>query len=658
MGSRKLFWRFSGHRLSSSSASDSSPTSSITSAEMPVEFLCPISCSLMADPVIVPPSGHTFERSCIQACADLAFSPPGLSLDLNPSSLLLIPNVALKSAIISWCQRSGIPPPQPLPPEAARALVRRLIPPSAANSSPFPSALRSHGASVAADNAKRNQRGEFVKQFAAFTLVEATEVEKDETFRSPPEYGYRYGGPGRAREETGNFHRAAPASSGFSDGQGEDFSYRSTRPGQNSREATNPKTASAFSVPANRQAPSYSQLSISSVSSHQSTSSNSSTEVFIEEAPREVLPPAPQARNLLAANPPASPTADIDVSEEEILIKLMNTELSKQQSAVVLLRQATRESRNHRVALCTPRLLAALRSMIRSSNAAIQISAAAALVNLSLERDNRVRIVRSGAVPPLVEVLKSGQPEARDHAAGSLFSLALEEENRAAIGVLGAITPLLNIFCVPSANSDRARRDAGMALYYLSLAVANRSKIARAQGGIRALLTVASEGDEAPPMGAPPQQGPGLARLAMMIVCNLAGCNEGRAALMDGGAVASVVSLMKSSAGGAEEYCVAALYGMSRGSLRFRGLARSAGAERVLMRVAEGSGGIGEMRREMAKKTIRAMRGEEEEDSSASSTAMAFPTDDDGSIVSEGMMSIRRRHNHYSNPPRMNSAEF
>lgn len=90
----------------------------------PVEFLCPISGALMADPVLVSPCCQTSECSCIQACADLAFSPPGLSLDLRHSSLFLIANVALRSAILR----------QPVPPEAAYIRPRSLLLPPTGNS--------------------------------------------------------------------------------------------------------------------------------------------------------------------------------------------------------------------------------------------------------------------------------------------------------------------------------------------------------------------------------------------------------------------------------------------------------------------------------------------------------------------------------------------
>ena len=71
-------------------------------------------------------------------------------------------------------------------------------------------------------------------------------------------------------------------------------------------------------------------------------------------------------------------------------------------AALALLREATRESAERRRALCTPRLLAALRRVLLiPRHASARVDATAALVNLSLEPANKVRIVRAGAVPAL-----------------------------------------------------------------------------------------------------------------------------------------------------------------------------------------------------------------------------------------------------------------
>jgi hypothetical protein len=98
---------------SKSSAVPYSPARSAAAAEneikweqqqeaAPPELVCPILGALMADPVILP-SGHTYERACLQACADLSFFPPGA----GSGSDAMIPNSALKAAIGTWCARSG-----------------------------------------------------------------------------------------------------------------------------------------------------------------------------------------------------------------------------------------------------------------------------------------------------------------------------------------------------------------------------------------------------------------------------------------------------------------------------------------------------------------------------------------------------------------------
>ncbi|RRT44368.1 hypothetical protein B296_00045164 [Ensete ventricosum] len=598
MGSSKLRWKLSFRRPAAAAASPSpsassspSPSPSFTT-EMPVEFLCPISRSIMADPVIVP-SGHTFERSCIQGCLDLAFPPPGLPLDLHlpfssPAAappLLLIPNAALKSAIFAWCARCGLPPPLPVPTEAALALVRCLMPqdrstpPSAtvpdATATPPDGGKDEHDGACNGAKGRKSQRHDVLASASEVTLI------------TPPSL----------------FERE--------------------------REKNKCSSASTVSTP--------------SSSSYHSSSTYSSSEIVVvdERLDRERIPSV--------AYSPSLRTTD---AMEEILSRMRDLDAGQQESAAAALRKATRESRDRRVALCTPRLLGALRPVLLSPCAGVQINAAAAMVNLSLEPVNKVRILRSGMVPALVEVLRSDHPEARDHAAGALFGLALEEENRAAIGVLGAITPLLNLFAGPSADDPRARRDAGLALYHLSFAAANRSKIARTPGALHAMLAVAAERDEED-AAAPGEQRQGLgpATIAVMVIHNLAGCNEGRAALMGAGAVTALVRLIKGPPLiAAEEQCVAALYWMSQGSLRFRRLAKAAGAEQVLMKLAtEGVGG-GPLR-EMARRTLRAMRGEEGDEEAAS---LGFGAEADGSsAVSDGLMWCRPRS---EAPPRNESS--
>jgi hypothetical protein len=299
------------------------------------------------------------------------------------------------------------------------------------------------------------------------------------------------------------------------------------------------------------------------------------------------------------------PVPDADAEEEAVAKAVEAGDEREVETAMAALRRATREGPARRRALCAPRLLAALRRVLLSSRhtASARADAAAALANLSLEPENRVPIVRAGAVPALVDAVASAAapPEAREHAAGALFGLALHEGNRAAIGVLGAVPPLLSVFaCRDGDHAPRARRDAGMALYHLSLAAVNQSKLARAPGAARSLFSVASDADEPA----------STRRLALMVVCNVAACAEGRAALMDAGAVATASAILSgdgSRSSELQECCVAALYAMSRGSPRFRGLARAAGADRPLTLIAEqASPGV---HKDMAQTALRTMLG-------------------------------------------------
>jgi hypothetical protein len=491
------------------------PSSSFT-ADPPAEFLCPISGTLMADPVTVPP-GQTFDRACIEACAALAFSPPVVELDLSygsSSQLVAISDVALRMAILDWCDRLELPHPAPLSPDTATNIVRRLMPRQEQQRSKGPTSVRGRTNSTAAED--------FVQ---------------------------RTGG---------------------------------------------------------------------------------------------------------------------SLEEEEIMAVLVAEDATPEElaSAMASLRQATRENKEVRRQICTRRLLAALRPMLLSPDAGVQVNAAAAVVNLSLEPENKMRIVRSGAVSPLVDVLRTGHPEARDHAAGAMYSLAVEDENRAAIGVLGAIPPLLDLFASPVAGY-RTRREAGMALYHVSLSAMNRTKIARAPGAVRTLLAVAAAaGHRDRAASEEADAAAAVRKLAVMVLATLAGCPDGRGALMDGGAVAAVVRLMRGggvAAGSAEEeYCISALYGMSRSSMRFRGLARAAGLEAALQPVAEGHGGVG---RDLARRTLRAMRGEDDEAPVTAAGMLGRQWNDGSSVVSEGLVSIRRpphghRRSNYAGPAGTNTTQF
>ncbi|XP_058112118.1 U-box domain-containing protein 40-like [Magnolia sinica] len=497
MGGRgKNRWKISF--LRSSPSSPSSPSSNSNDSpktppkEKPEEFICPISSSLMSDPVILS-SGQTFERSFIQACIDLRFFPSAISSSSASLSLSspLIPNLALRSTILNWCDASGVPRPKPPDPSVAMDMIRSLM------------------SSAQQTDDRHLLQGVAEKPPVLFSHA-ATELNRR------PNYFY----------------------------------------------SSSDESVAATPLPLTTKP---SCFSSSSSSSPPSSSSPSSSEII----------PAASSQ------------------EEEIVRKLRSVLVYEQEEAVSSLRNISRSSPESRVPLCTPRLLAAIRPLLLSRYPAVQINATAAVVNLSLEKPNKERIMRSGAVPPLIDILKGGFPEAQEHAAGAIFSLALDDDNKPAIGVLGALQPLLHTL---RHERQQARQDAALALYHLSLLQCNRSKLVKL-GAVPLLLGYARGGE--------------LASRAMIILCNLASGTEGRAALMDADAVQVFVEMLREKSGGEamREHCVAVLFALSSGGsvLRFKASAKAAGAVEVLKEVAET--GKSERAREKAKRMLIMLKG-------------------------------------------------
>ncbi|XVF16485.1 hypothetical protein REPUB_Repub10bG0035200 [Reevesia pubescens] len=500
----KQKWRISFHRSSSVNVSKTSPQPQ--PKQTPKEFSCPISGSLMADPVIVS-SGHTFERACVEACKSLEFTPT-LQDGSIPDFSTVIPNLALKSTILNWCQNHFLNPPKPLDVSSAEELVSTLIP------------------------KKPN-----------------TQIEKEE----------------------------------------KNVSISEEELIQGVKDSPSVKLDHAVTELTRRP-------------SHFHSSSEESIAAATTTTPTNVVTPPLQLATRPSCYSSASSSSEIEtltpnINEEEefFLTKLNSPQVFDVEEALVALRKITRTQENSRVVLCTPRVLSAFRSLIISRYVNVQVNSVAVLVNLSLEKVNKVKIVRSGLVPALIDVLKAGSPEAQEHACGALFSLALDDHNKTAIGVLGALQPLMHML---RSGTERARHDSALALYHLSLVQSNRSKLVKI-GSVPVLLSMVKSGHT---MGR-----------VLLILCNLASGTDGRAAVLDSGGVECLVSLLRVSEldESTREGCVAVLYGLSHLGLRFKGLAKAAGAVEELLKVERmGS----EPAREKARRMLEMLKRTEEEE--------------------------------------------
>ncbi|CAF1921574.1 hypothetical protein Bca4012_053089 [Brassica carinata] len=510
-GNNRQRW-FSFHQRSASATATTVPQHKHD--ETPPEFLCPITGFLMSDPVVVP-SGQTFERLSVQICRNLGFVPDLLD-GTRPDFSAVIPNLAMKSTIFSWCDRKKIDHPRP--PDAA--YVENVV---------------------------------------------RARMDKD----PDPDPN-----PGQESLEREILPPVAENSPSDYDAVMELIRARSKKP----MSPTASPTASSVESVTIRQTPFFPTRAVTMFSSSSTTSSSSGAYAGFDSS-------SPTSDYSSPSSSPMSP------EEEEIYNKLRGADIFDHEQGLILLRKMTRSSEDLRVSLCTDRILSFLRQLLVSRYNLVQTNAAASLVNLSLEKQNKVKIVRSGFVPLLIDVLKSGTTEAQEHVAGALFSLALEDENKMVIGVLGAVEPLLH--ALRSSESERARQDAALALYHLSLIPSNRTRLVRA-GAVASLLTMVRSGES-------------TSRI-LLVLCNLAACPDGKGAMLDGNAVAILVGKLRE--GGedeaARENCVAVLLTLCQGNLRFRGLASEAGAEEVLKEVEEsGNGRV----KEKAGRILQAMRG-------------------------------------------------
>ncbi|KAA8540864.1 hypothetical protein F0562_024827 [Nyssa sinensis] len=475
-GNGKQRWKISIRRSSSSKRK-----------EPPKEFLCPISGCLMFDPVVVS-SGQTFERTTV------------------------IPNLALKSTILKWCDNSGTEHPRPPDSNSVENTVH--------------------------------------------TLMESSREEREEEDEDPK---IRVS----ERELLSGVAERPPVL----------FSHAATE--LNHRANHFYSSSSEESVIANVAATPLLPFTTRPVCYSSTSSTSTSSEIASEET----------------LNPNSTS------EDEEFVVKLKSQEPCEQEQGVTMLRKITRTKEETRVPLCTPRLLSALRSLLVSRYPGVQTNAVAALVNLSLPKVNKVKIVRSGVVPPLIDVLKGGIGESQEHAAGALFSLALEDDNRTAIGVLGALQPLLHAL---RSESERTRQDSAVTLYHLSLVQSNRVKLLKL-GAVPTLLEMVRSGD--------------VAERLLLVLGNLAACAEGKSAMLDANAVECLVEMLRRGSEldseSTRESCVAVLYSLSHGSMRFKGLARDARVAEVLREVEERGS---ERAREKAKRILAMLRGRDEEE--------------------------------------------
>eukprot|EP00438_Fugacium_kawagutii_P002753 Skav229389 [mRNA] locus=scaffold4358:69560:76538:- [translate_table: standard] len=130
-------------------------------------------------------------------------------------------------------------------------------------------------------------------------------------------------------------------------------------------------------------------------------------------------------------------------------------------------------------------------ALLNDGNDEAKVEAAAALRNLAVAAENKVRIADAGALPPLVALLKEGNDEAKVQAAAALGNLGRVAENKVRIADAGALPPLVALL---NDGNDEAKVEAAAALRNLAVAAENKVRIADA-GALPPLVALLKDGN-------------------------------------------------------------------------------------------------------------------------------------------------------------------
>jgi hypothetical protein len=517
----------------------------------PAEFVCPISKSLMADPVIVA-SGESYERLCIQIWLQEGHRhcfKTGQTLEHQNLTL----NIALRTAIQTWCGKHKVPNPQGPTVEHATQLVEsvtRTAFVSDGSDSPTPSRSVDDGRpGFYSDPARPGFGNDDIEPKPGHTHSPS---HSGSFGLSPPNSG-GFDERFERRSQADEVETAGPTWPSLQEKNGPVWTRRPQH--AHSRMRSSGSRDSSRESDRNPSSTEYTGSSGNgrSISSDYGNDSSEWPSSAHGQGPRYVLSASANTLRedgesfhgrgrtpLPLETTPSSYRRDRgeegriqegDGIEEELIYKLQHAQPLEQEEAAAEIRRLTRNTEpgiDYRLALCTPALLAALLPLLQSRYVEVQVNAVAAMMNLSLANENKIKIARAGVVPSLIEVLKGRCDAAQEHAAGALFSLALNDENKMAIGVLGAIPPLIHLL---RSGPSGTQRDAAMALYHLSFAHINRSKLIKA-GAVPILLQLVQEAAS------------DLVSRALLILSNLAAVPEGRSAIGEGHGVPVFVSLL------------------------------------------------------------------------------------------------------------------
>ncbi|TID19135.1 vacuolar protein 8 [Venturia nashicola] len=129
--------------------------------------------------------------------------------------------------------------------------------------------------------------------------------------------------------------------------------------------------------------------------------------------------------------------------------------------------------------------------LLQNSDTEVQRAASAALGNLAVNTENKVKIVDLGGLVPLIRQMNSVNVEVQCNAVGCITNLATHEDNKAKIAKSGALAPLTKL---AKSKDMRVQRNATGALLNMTHSEENRAHLVSA-GAIPVLVALLSSPD-------------------------------------------------------------------------------------------------------------------------------------------------------------------
>ncbi|URD75212.1 U-box domain-containing protein [Musa troglodytarum] len=125
----------------------------------------------------------------------------------------------------------------------------------------------------------------------------------------------------------------------------------------------------------------------------------------------------------------------VEAQVRKLIEDLKSESLDLQITATAELRLLAKHNMENRIVIANCGVISLLVDLLHSTDSKIQENAVTALLNLSINDNNKIAIANAG-VDPLIYVLETGNPEAKENSAATLFSLSVIEENKVRIGGL------------------------------------------------------------------------------------------------------------------------------------------------------------------------------------------------------------------------------